>query len=834
MSISIDQLEISIQSSAVDAKTSLKELQKALAQLTNSLTRVGKDGSTRVDKLATSFGKLNAAIGQLTTGNVRRVQKLANAMETLATSSKQLQGFGNLSKQFKSAEKAMRMDVRPATEMENPIEEASKYSRVLEKLGKATEGFKTKIASVKESFHKFMDKAIPQSITRALKLIRKVAILRLIRSALSKLTRSFSEGLKNAYAFSKLVGGPLAKALDDCASATLTMKNQLGAALGSLLTNAMPIIKRLIDFVTQLANGLTQLFAALGGSTTYLKANSDLSAVWDENANSVKQYKRELLGLDELNVLSTPTSNNGGVDVKDMFTETPVDSFFLGVKKWTDDALAKIKQSLSDIEELIPAFLTGIGLILTLSGANVPLGLGMLAVGTYLGVRQLAENWGWSGTKLQKTLGTIESVLGASLLGVGAVLAFSGGHIPLGIGLMVAGATSLGSGIMSLSWSKLSKKTQKVVSTIASILGGSLLVLGGVLAFSGASLPIGIGMMIAGASALATTAALNWNTLTKKVSGVVSGLAKVIGGAMLGVGAVLTFSGANLPLGIGLMAAGAIGLASQANIDWSSVVGKVGENISKITMALSSANLVLGAVLTFTGANLPLGLSMIAAGVAGFVTVGKFDWDSLLNRMKEEWNSIKNWFNQSVAKFLTKEYWEEKFKSIPDGFLAAFGALGDILKGILVGTGLMPDSDPVKDLGYQLALEQIDKNKTGWTDWMHQPGSGSKPTITKPSGQKVYLQANGGYVPGGHLFYANENGNPEYIGNMGGTTAVANSDQMSAAIESAAYRGMAKALAQNGGSQATFVIEGDPQGMFRVVQKQARSYLNRTGLHAFE
>ena len=95
--------------------------------------------------------------------------------------------------------------------------------------------------------------------------IVRIAKYRLIRAALK-------EGLQNAYQFSKGIGGDLAAAMDAMSTKSLTMKNQLGAAFGQVLTNIMPVILQLISVVTKAANAITQFFALLGGKSTYLKA----------------------------------------------------------------------------------------------------------------------------------------------------------------------------------------------------------------------------------------------------------------------------------------------------------------------------------------------------------------------------------------------------------------------------------------------------------------------------------------------------------------------------------------------------------------------------------
>ena len=88
-------------------------------------------------------------------------------------------------------------------------------------------------------------------------------------------------------------------------------------------------------------------------------------------------------------------------------------------------------------------------------------------------------------------------------------------------------------------------------------------------------------------------------------------------------------------------------------------------------------------------------------------------------------------------------------------------------------------------------------------------------------------KANGGFVSRGDLFIANEK-MPEFVGSIGGNTAVANNDQITEAIAQATYTAMSKALAENGGS-VNIVVEGDGDKMFKVFQKKQTEYNRRTG-----
>lgn len=89
--------------------------------------------------------------------------------------------------------------------------------------------------------------------------------------------------------------------------------------------------------------------------------------------------------------------------------------------------------------------------------------------------------------------------------------------------------------------------------------------------------------------------------------------------------------------------------------------------------------------------------------------------------------------------------------------------------------------------------------------------------------------ANGGFPEDG-LFFANHN---ELVGSFAnGKSAVANNEQITQGIREASYQGMKQALAES--SFGTNIrIEGDPNGMFKVIQDEANNYTKRTGYPAF-
>ena len=135
---------------------------------------------------------------------------------------------------------------------------------------------------------------------------------------------------------------------------------------------------------------------------------------------------------------------------------------------------------------------------------------------------------------------------------------------------------------------------------------------------------------------------------------------------------MLAFSGTNLPLGIGLMAAGAIGLASVVALNWDFITEKMRGKVGLVTAIASGALLVLGLILLFTGVGTGLGIGLLLAGAAGLATVVAFNWNFLTNKVKEIWQNVKRFWNENIARIFTKEWWANLAKQCGNGLISGF------------------------------------------------------------------------------------------------------------------------------------------------------------------
>ena len=436
---------------------------------------------------------------------------------------------------------------------------------------------------------------------------------------------------------------------------------QCARALGNIF---IPVLNAVLPYAIALAKVLRMVASAIASffgfklpEVDYSGISAGSSAMGDlaDNAGNAagglgdaskaaKKLKNNLLGIDELNIISdNPASSAagggggaGGIGGGggDLGIDLP-EYDFLGdlVSSRVDEIVELIKGAMSEITAVISGFLLAIGTILVVTGANIPLGLGLMAVGAIGLAAVIAENWNGMSERLAKTLSLITGVLGGFLLAIGAFLVFSGVNVPLGAGLMVAGAVSLATAA-TINWKFLNGDLSNALSILTGIVSGALLAMGALFAFTGVAVPLGIALMVAGAVGLATAVGLNWDSMSEPMRKAIGTLEAIVGGALLAFGAILALTGVATPLGIGMIAAGAISLVSAVALNWGAITGDLKGSLSTITSIVSGALIGIGAILALTGVATPLGIGMIAVGAVGLVTTASLNWGAITPKIK--------------------------------------------------------------------------------------------------------------------------------------------------------------------------------------------------------
>ena len=456
--------------------------------------------------------------------------------------------------------------------------------------------------------------------------------------------------------------GDMARTLNAPANQLRVLKAQVVQCARALGNIFIPVLNAVLPYAIALAKVLRMVADAIASffgfklpEVDYSSLSNGASAVGDLAGNAddasdgldkaskaAKKLKNNLLGIDELNIISPDNDDNSGsgsgagagLGGGGLGIELPSYDF-LGnlVSSKVEDIVGMIKDAINEIMAVLCTALLVIGAILAFSGVNVPLGLGLMAVGAIGLVAVIAENWNGMSEQLAKVLSICLGILGGFLLVLGAFLTFSGANVPLGIALMAAGAVSLATAA-TINWKFLDGKFTDVLSSLMGIIGGALLALGVILVVSGAFMPLGIALIALGAASMASAVALAWDSMPKQLKDVIADITAIVGGALIALGLILAFSGVATPLGIALIAAGAVSLVSAVALKWDSLTGTVKEKIMAIVALVSGALIGIGLILALTGVATPLGIGLIAAGAVGLAATASLNWNFLVEKVK--------------------------------------------------------------------------------------------------------------------------------------------------------------------------------------------------------
>lgn len=593
--------------------------------------------------------------------------------------------------------------------------------------------------------------------------------------------------------------GDLARTLEAPANQLRILKAQLNMTareIGNIFIPALnailPYAIAVVQVIREIAKAIASLFGFQMTEVDYSSITNagagagELADNLDDASGAAKKLKQYTAGFDELNVFSPDTASGGagagaGVGGGSGFEfELPEYDFLANaVSTKVGEIKTLIENSLAEIEFMLGASLFTLGAILLMTG-HVGLGIGMMIAGGAMGVAAVASNWDSMTDPMKASLASIMEVVGTAFLAIGAILALTG-HLPLGIAFIVAGATSLIGGA-AIHWDALEDPIGTALDNLDKIVSVAMLALGAVLAFSGVAVGLGIALMLGGALKIASDATMNWSGLSDEVKNVLLIIEGAVAIALLALGAILAFSGMNIPLGIALMAGGALALGSSFAPNWESLSDEVKRTLNIIMLALGGALLALGAILAFScPTHIPLGIGLMAAGALSLGAAAILNWDFVVNAIKK------------VVSVIT---------GILSGALIVLGTLL-LLSGAGAGLGLAVlaaglslsyaawtlDDNPITRFVRQMAnsiiglvngvIDAINDMFHIQFDGLTVMGITLIPAfdIRLVNIPHIPLFEDGGFVDQGQLFIAREAG-AEMVGAIGRKTAVANNDQI--------------------------------------------------------
>lgn len=353
----------------------------------------------------------------------------------------------------------------------------------------------------------------------------------------------------------------------------------------------------------------------------------------------------------------------------------------IAIKDW-GELSERTKTMIATIMAIAGGAFLAIGLILIGTGVKLPVGIAMLAIGAALIVAAVALKWNEMSQKIKDLITAIMLVVGVAFLAIGFIIISY--NLPLGIALIALGAVALAT-VFALNWNKIKWNIETIVYAIMAVVSLALLVIGSILAFTGVNMPLGIALIAAGAIGLCTSSvALLWNSLSESVKNEISVIMAIVGAALLVLGIILCATGVALPLGIALIAAGAVALTTAVALNWDAIKAKIEVVLDKIKMYLLNAGaIVVGVLLCATGVSLPLGLALILSGIKAFKTGETINSDLILNTVKDTWARIKAFWNAHIGYVFKKEWWSRKFDCIKQGMKDALnGVIGIVERTI--------------------------------------------------------------------------------------------------------------------------------------------------------
>lgn len=415
-------------------------------------------------------------------------------------------------------------------------------------------------------------------------------------------------------------------------------------ALNAILPYAIAVVQVIREIANALANlaGFKLTDVDYSGVNSAAVGAGSLADNLDDAAGAAKKLKQYTAGFDELNVFAPNTGSGfgagaGGAGGFDFDLPT---YDFLGdaVQTRIGEIQKMIEDTLAEITTIVSGFMLAVGAILVVTGVNIPLGVGLMAAGAVGLAATVGLNWTAMSSELASTLALITGVVGGFLLALGAIMAFSGANLPLGIALMALGGASLVSAAV-INWHNSDGHLTDALTTLTGVLAGASLAVGAMLAFTGVATGLGIALMAVGAVTLVSAAALNWNSIPDALASPLSRVGLLVSGATLALGAILAFSGC-MPLGIALMAIGATSLVSVMALNWNGLSDEIQNVIAIITTVVSVAFLAIGAALAFSGANIPLGLALLAAGAVTMGTAIMPNWNDLSDNVQQKISMI--------------------------------------------------------------------------------------------------------------------------------------------------------------------------------------------------
>ncbi len=509
-------------------------------------------------------------------------------------------------------------------------------------------------------------------------------------------------------------------------------------AFAPIYSYVVPAVKTLVNWITSAVVAVGKFIAMLTGKSynamvqqgKALKNRADAYKESSKNAGKAagaskkaakatekenKALEKQLAAFDELNILREDKDNGKS---KDSSGDTgsagggvSADGGGGGAFNGLSDVTENITTTFAVIMGVVGGALIAIGLLLLFNG-QIGWGIGFIIAGAATVGASIAEI-GSLDIDFSTKLASIIAVASGLILALGIVLLLKGpkSAYPLALGMIISGAGVLAVTAAEIAADEIGGEVGTMLHGIIAVASAALLAIGLLILFCGKVSPLAIGLIVTGAVGLATEIGLNADAVKTSLQGWLGGIVAILSTALLVIGIILCVCGVVTPLSIGLIALGAVGLATEATLNWNTIQTKWDSLVNDMrdkVIGVGIALLVFGVALLASGAAIPLGLGLIAAGGVCLGKVIAANWSYLTDKVAEVWESVKNYWNNNIKKYFTAKWWGDLAKTAVNGFVKFFiNGLNKLIRKINSFGFDMPEALGGKHIGFNIKEIQL-------------------------------------------------------------------------------------------------------------------------------
>lgn len=776
----VETLEIEIKKSASDASSGIEGLVSALTQLKQSVSGGAglKAAVNQIKSLGTAINNVTGANDGLSTtlqtlqgiadidfSNLREAAENVNAVAGAANGPR---NTGVPANATPSAAQTPTGDDQPQ-DIPQQTQELQERTNAVQASGEAARNAGESVKKASSGFRSLSEAISKTKIGQFANSIGRIAMYRAIRAAIKGVTSAAKEGIQNLAKYSAAINNTDASSanatMSEYASTLLQVKNSVGAAIMPVLTALLPVVNTIADAFINAANAVNQFLQALNGKSTFTKAKKntvDYAKSLNGASGAAKELQKTLLGFDEINRLNDENKGGGGgaagADYSNMFEESEVGGKIKKTATWIKDHFDEILSVAESIGvaiaawKLSSALLKGISL---LSGLEIPKNISVGISLIFAGVAVAADNIanilsGKYGATSVESL--IKEMISGALIGAGAVaLGVGAWAFPVAIALVMTITDII------TNWDELSSSIEHFWEGVGDLFSGN--------------------------------SAGFWNNVTKSMYDYLSAdtWGNKLVDAIFGEGTVEQAK-KNIENGLSMK-----DVAEQMLADIEAPFWNIGEwYYTNVTTPLKEA---------FERAATSIKQSAQMAST----------------NVTQQWRGLKTWFENNVSTPI-KTTWNTacttittKVQTAKDKITGMFGNVGKWFEDNItspISTKITGAWGKVKNFWSNTIAPGI-QNAAATVSNFFSGGVGGNlfPNIFKKNGNKVGAYASGGFVTSGDLFMAREAG-PEFVGSIGGRTAVANNDQIVEAVSDGVYRAIAPLVSGIGKSDTRVYLDG--------------------------